>query len=105
MTETGFVELRGKTTIDKDANAILDYSFDWSSWLNVRGVLDTIDSYNLDLSGSTTAQIITHAAQAGVVTAYVSGGAVGETLKLRCRIVTNQGRTDDRTVYLQVGER
>lgn len=105
MTETGFVEIRGRMTIDKDKDAILDYSFDWSEWLQVRGVLDTIDTYAFELSGSSTATVVTQTETAGLVTAYISGGAVGETLKLRCRITTNQGRTDDRTAYLTIIER
>lgn len=89
-------------TYSKDPDAVLDYTFDWSKWL-VDGELIsateivtsapgiTIDSYQI-ISGNN-------------VTVWISGGNVHEFYSVTVRIVTNQGRTDDRTFSIIVQER
>ena len=88
-------------TFTKDPNAILDYSWDWSAWLTTP---ETIASYAFDLDGLTQ---IAATQAAGVVTIVVSGGTVGKTHSLRCRITTNATapRTDDRTILLKIRDR
>lgn len=82
----------------KDPDAVLDYSWDWLDWLG----LDTIASSALDVGGLTE---VSSAHAAGVVTAVLSGGLVGKTYAVRCRIVTTAGRTDDRTIFITVRQR
>lgn len=97
----------GKALIIKDPDAVLDYTFDWTAWLDAIG--DTISTKSVAVtSGSDPASNIAVASSTVVgktVVVWVSGGAAGETASLRCRITTVGGRTDDRTVYLKVKER
>ncbi len=88
----------------KDPDAVVDYTVDYggdgyllasevistSVWeISPAGELD----FNVDANGThddTTAQV------------FVKGGIPGDIYKLTNRIVTNNGRTDDRTFQLRV---
>jgi len=103
---TGFtLTAAGKYEILKDPDALLDYSFDWTAWLAVSDPADTIASHVVSLSGSATAVLENSAEDSGVVTAWVSGGAIGDKIAVTCHITSASGREDDRTVYLKVKER
>ena len=85
----------------KDPNAVLDYTFDWAPYLTP--ILDTITAVEWLPSagivvGSTSFTTLT-------ATAFVSGGALGETETLTCRISTLGGRVDDRTIELSIVSR
>jgi hypothetical protein len=85
----------------KDPNAILDYTFDWGPYLTPLG--DTISGVTWVLSTGLTK--MSQSNTTTTATAFVSGGTVGETATLTCRIVTNGGRTDDRSISLKIVER
>lgn len=102
-TET-FVVSVGKPTIVKDPNAVLDYTLDWSEWLEP--LTDTIASVAVAVTGVT----LDHTTNDGTsVTIWVSGGTVGTPGSARVRITTvgtgARPRTDDRTVYFKIKER
>lgn len=82
-----------------DPDAVLDYKFDWSAWLT-QGETIT-DHLVLSSPGITVGD---STASAAAVVVWVSGGVAG-TQWLTCRITTDQGRTDDRTIVLGVRER
>ncbi|GHG09793.1 phage fiber-tail adaptor protein [Streptomyces hydrogenans] len=42
---------------------------------------------------------------ASTVTVRLSGGALGTTYEVACRITTSQGRTDERTIGIRVTDR
>lgn len=85
----------------KDPSAILDYTFDWTEYL--APIVDTIASVDFVTSAGLTK---TSQSNTGTTaTAFVSGGVVGATEKLTCRIVTTGGRTDERTIDLKILER
>jgi hypothetical protein len=84
----------------KDPDAVLDYSFDWSAWLDVA---ETISSYTIDEDTGITVDSDSEAA--GVVTVWLSGGTAGTTYAVRCEVVTDAGRTDERTMVIKVQER
>lgn len=88
-------------TYKKDPDAKLDYLFDWTAWL--LGVSDSIASASF--IGSAGLTIVSFSNTANTATAFVSGGAVGGTETLTCRIVTAGGRIDDRTVNLKITPR
>lgn len=89
-------------SFERDKDSILDYTVDWSSWL---GEGETIASHSLIVTPTAglTVDQDTHTDTA--VTYWVSGGTVGSVVKVTCRVVTNQNRTDDRTVEFVTGER
>lgn len=85
----------------KDPSAVLDWAFDWSRWLAASEQITgtpvlTIDSGIIKDSQSTSAT---------TVTVWLSGGTLGVTYKVACRITTNQGRTDERTIAIRVTDR
>ena len=83
----------------KDPDAVLDYAFDWSSWL-ASG--ETISTETLTGSGVT---VDSSSESDGVVTAWISGGTAGQTATVACKIVTSASRTDERTIKLKIQER
>lgn len=89
----------GLYAITKDPDAVLDYSVDWSTWLEG----DTVSSIAWALDSGITKD--SQELAAGVATAWISGGSVGIDYRVTCRIVTAGGRTDDRSFLLQVRER
>ena len=86
----------------KDPDAVLDYAFDWSSWLDA-GAGEAISSHTIDADTGIT--VDSSAEAAGVVTVWLSGGTHGTDYAVRCEIVTDDSRTDERTMIIKVQER
>lgn len=75
----------------QDPDAVLDYQWDWSDWLEPG---ETIASYTLE--SSDPALVLTNvSASTTAVTAYVSGGTAGRTYDVTNHIVSSLGREDD----------
>jgi hypothetical protein len=89
------------TVYKKDPNAVLDYTFDWGPYLTP--LADTIASavWVLPASVIKVSQLQTTT----TASAFLSGGTLGETETVTCRITTNGGRTDDRSIQLKIVER
>ena len=89
-------------TFTKDPDAVLDYTIDWDAddWLGS----DTI-------TGTPTWTVpagLTLASQSSTTTtatAWISGGTVNTDYDVACKIVTAGGRTDERTIRIQVRQR
>lgn len=87
--------------VTKDANAVLDYTLDWSQWLTPGDNLATstwttatglvIDSDVLEADNTTTV--------------WLSGGTAGMTYIVTNRITTVGARTEDRSITVFVTER
>ena len=85
---------------DKDPNAVLDYQWDWSDWLAVGETISTaVFTVPTGLVLSSQSNTTTTA------TVFLSGGTVGDGYQVTLRITTNQGRTEDRSIYLRCLER
>lgn len=82
----------------KDPDATLDYSGDWTAWL--AGDTIQISTWLIDPTGSLTEANAT--ATDSVTTVWLSGGDTNVTYLVTNRIVTNGGRTDDRTFKVLV---
>jgi hypothetical protein len=80
----------------KDPDAVLDWSFDWSDWLGS----DTIATSEWLLPAGITLDSDTNTATG--TTAWFSGGTDGAQYPAVNRIVTAGGRTNDRTLVLNV---
>lgn len=98
--------------IEKDSNAVLDYSVCWKDWLGTDTIASvtwtvatglTKDSQAVN-SGAVTIDGVSHPANT-VATAWLSGGTAGATYSVACRVVTAGGRTDERTFRVRVVER
>ncbi len=90
-----------KYTILKDPDAVLDYTFNWADWLD--DVTDTISTQEMVAETGITVDSSSVVSQ--TVVAWLSGGTVGTTYRVACRIVTAAGRTDDRSIYVKIKER
>ena len=94
----------------KDPAAVLDYAYSWAAWVAED---ETIDTAAVTItSGPPVADpptdplvvdSVTHTDT--VVTAWLSGGEVGDTYHLMCHIETNQDRIDERTIRITIRER
>jgi len=89
------------TTFKKDPDAVLDYTFDWSLYLTP--LSDSISTVSFIADSPLTTSNPTHTAT--TATCFVSGGVVGTSLNLTCRITTAGGRTDDRSITLKIVDR
>jgi len=84
----------------KDPDAVLDYAFDWTDWL---ADSETISSHTVTVPSGLTKD--SDSESDGVVTAWLSGGTAGTSYDVACKIVTSDGRTDERTIKVLVVQR
>jgi len=84
----------------KDPDAILDYKFDWSSWLSTG---ETISTYTVTPASGITNT--TSTSSSASVTAWISGGTANSVYPVSCLIVTDSSRTDERSINIHVRER
>lgn len=89
-------------TFTKDPDAVLDWKFDWASWL-ADG--ETIVSHTVAADDGITVDSSNVTDDDTSVTAWLSGGTDGTRYSVTCRVVTSAGRTDDRTITVYVRER
>lgn len=88
-----------------DPDAVLDYAFDWKAATHGHGGSDWLAEGELIESHEVVSANVTidsHAESDGIVTVWVSGAVVDSTARITCRITTNEGRTDDRTIAQRV---
>jgi len=101
-------------TINKDPQAVLDYTWDWKALTNGSTDPDatdwlasgeTISSHTVTpasgLDKDSSALTDTNTS----VTAWLSGGTAGTHYEVVCHIVTSAGREDDRTLKVYVKQR
>jgi len=100
MTTSFVVNADGWPVIDKDPDAVLEYTLDWTDWL--ADVSDTITSASVTVNGVTKASDSNTTVK---VTAWISGGTVGQMPSATYLIVTAGGRTDERTIYFNIRQR
>ena len=89
----------------KDPDAVLDYAFDWTDdavdpWLQTG---ESINSHIVTVSAGITKDSDSEAD--GIITVWLSGGTAGERYVIACKIVTNLGRTDERSAVIYCEER
>lgn len=84
----------------KDPDAVLDYGLDWSSWL--------ADGETISTSTWTVPSGITKDSDSNdgtSTTVWLSGGTAGTVYTVANKIVTSTGRTEERSILIQVKER
>lgn len=90
-----------KPTIDKDPDAVLDYSFDFAPWLTP--LSDTIASADFILE--TPLEEDRRVVETLTAVVWLKGGVPGSTHRATCRITTTAGRVDDRSIFLKIKQR
>ena len=86
--------------IEKDPAAVLDYVISWSDWLPTG---DTISA-----AAFTVPTVLTKDSETNTTTTAtvrLSGGTAGDDYDVVCQITTAGGRTDERTMRVQVRNR
>lgn len=85
----------------KDPDAVLDYKWDWSSWLESA---ETISSTTVTADSGLTVDSSSITDSSTSVTAWLSGGTTNRTYDVVCHIVTSVDREDDRTIIIRCKE-
>lgn len=83
----------------KDPDAVLDYSIDWSAWLGTDTIIISTWTVPTGIVKASDSQTTT------VTTVWLSGGTDGSSYPVVNRIVTAGGRTDDRTLIIEVAQK
>ena len=84
----------------KDPDAVIDVNVDWATNWMASG--DTLTNAVWTVPSGITKDSESYTA-AGVCTIWLSGGGVDGTLyPLTVRITTNDGRTEDQTIYIRM---
>lgn len=85
----------------KDPDAVLDFTVDWTATLATgENVLSAL--WLIEPDGGLT--LVSESGQGALRTAMVAGGKPGEVVRLTSRIVTDLGRTDDRSFQIRIVE-
>lgn len=86
-------------TFVKDPSAVLDFAIDWATWLGSDTIATSTWSAPAGIAVDSSANSPTRA------TVWLSGGTAGNTYQLTNTIVTAGGRTDQRTIAIEVRDR
>jgi len=86
----------------KDPHAIMDYSVDWSDWLNST---DTINSSTWITASGITASSSSVDSSNKITTVRLQGGTANGQYRVTNRITTTAGLQTDRSIYIMVEER
>lgn len=84
----------------KDPDAVLDYGFDWSNWLQTG---ETISTSNWTVPSGLTEDSASNTATETKV--WLSGGTDSKLYGITNHITTSAGREDDRTLSIRVKNR
>jgi hypothetical protein len=84
-----------------DPDARLDYTFDWTDWLDTD---ETITDFTVTAGTGITIDGDPTEAD-GVVTVWLTDGTEGTNAAVTCHVVTSAGRQDDRTFRVRVQQR
>lgn len=87
----------------KDPDATLDFAVDWTAELRAG---DSITAAAWTVPAGITQPATPVASLTGAkATVWLTGGSVGETYPVVCRVTTAQGRIDERTIRITVVQR
>ena len=87
-------------TITKDPIAELDYTWDWSLWL-LEG--DPIEEFTFSVPDDL--ELVTSMEDAGRVTIWLNSGTSKKSHTVSCRIITEEGRSDKRSMIFNINDR
>jgi hypothetical protein len=97
--------------VTKDPESVLDYTFDWRAYTNGTGKTDwlasgeTISAKTITATTGITVDSSALSDNDTSVTVWLSGGTDGRDYVVGCKIATDGGRTDKRSIVVQCRER
>jgi len=102
-TLTGFLKDNEGVFINKDEDAVLTYSLDWSDWLPT-GTVITSNSFTVEtLAGDTDALVKSSQSNSNTVTTIkISGGTAGKIYKVFNTIIITGSLTERRFFRVKV---
>ena len=89
----------GNNLFTKDPDAVLDYTIDWSDWLDS----DTISTSTWTVASGITKDSDTNTTTTATI--WLSSGTAGTQYTVINHIITAAGREDDRSIYIMVEDR
>jgi hypothetical protein len=102
----GFRKDREGAYIQKDPQATLDYSVDWSDWLVGADTIATSTWILGTFTGDAAPLVNTATASAnGIATIFIRGGTDGKIYRITNRITTGSGLTDERYFRLVIKDK
>lgn len=108
INRTGFQMTNTGLVIDKDTEAQLAYTFDWSQWLTGNDTIDTVTYEVAARRNDPTPVTIEASGKADSNTdTYVelAGGQADKTYIVTCKITTTNGLIDRRSFRVNVLDR
>lgn len=93
------------TYLLKDPDAILDYSIDWGAEYLTAGDLLAQSDWSVIPEEAGGVAIVGNDFDASISTVKAGGGVAGKVYRLVNQVVTQSGRTDDRSIVLRVEKR
>jgi hypothetical protein len=90
----------------KDPASKLDYLLDWSDWLPSGDTISS-SSWAIDVAPDASLAVAGSPAPSNTTTTttvWLTGGTLGQRYILRNRVVTAGGRTEDKSVAIDVQE-
>lgn len=87
----------------KDPDAVLPYGIDWTAWLETGDAIASAAWTVTSPSGDADSIVVDSDSETDTVaTAILSGGTLGNTYTVTCRITTDNGYIDDRSIVITV---
>jgi len=108
INRTGFNQTNYGLDIDKDVEAQLTYTFNWSEWLPTSDTIATVEySVAARRNDPTPVTIVSEGITDANTDTYVelSGGQANKTYVVTCKVTTNDGLIDRRSFRLNVVNR
>lgn len=86
------------SSFEKDPTSVLDYTFDWSDWLDGAGIATSTWSVPTGLTN------VDDISTSSLATIYLSGGSINETYTVRNTITTDEStpKTVTRSFTLKI---
>ena len=104
INRSGFVVTNTGLEIDKDPEAQLSYTFDWSNWVETGDTISTVEYTVAARRNDPTPPTIDTSGTSGDYKTFVtlSGGQVNKTYIVTAKVTTADGLVDRRNFRLNV---
>jgi hypothetical protein len=91
---TGYKQDRAGAYIEKDPEATLDYTLDWTDWLGSTTILTATYAVTADADDSDPVTSTGSSNTTTTTTVTLTGGTVNEVYTVNCTITTEAGTTE-----------